>query len=1235
MRLIPLIVFIATGLIGTAQCDDTAVLINLQTGFFADEIDFTITDENSNEVFVFSDSAASVFVQNNEYYSFNLCLPAGCYAVYMYDSFGDGWNGATLTVSYAQMMIPLGGLENGSFGATSFGVFNDECNPEIFGCTDPNALNYQPWATADNNTCEYPFSCEDGTAATLYICTFSNAANVALDLVTLDGTVIESLSGLNNGTIAHFEVCLPDDECLLAIMSNTEGPFGWYNGYFWVSANGSQVVSGALANGQQSETLSFALGQGACPTIGCTDESALNYDSSAEIDDDSCIFPIDCGSLTPVQFAMETQSFGQEVFWTLLDTSGLEVASGGNYQSFATYTEETCLIDGCYLLNMFDEWGDGWGVGATLTVSVPGQAAQTFELAFGAEGQAVLAVNSDCTEFEIPVEGCTDAEALNYDPNANTDDGSCQYPFDCSELEMTGVTVTMLTANWGPEISWTLSNENQMVVANGDGFADFEAYEMNLCLPEGCYFLTMNDSFGDGWNGASLTFSMAGQPEQVFTLNTGSQGQGVVSVNADCSEFEPPVQGCTDASAVNYNPEATLDDGSCITPAENDLCENALELVQGIQLVNNSGAFQNVGIWGECWNSGTGEGEQTSVWYSFTTPDEPASIFLQTFGDGTNTLTDTQFGLFDECGGTMIACDGNGGPGLFSAFFFSCGELEAATTYYLMIDGWFGDSGTCYLNYEVDICGPIEGCTDPEALNYDPLAELDNGSCTYPINCDELTTVTAIMETNIFGFEISWVLTDENQQIVMSGGDYSNSGTFITEACLEEGCYYLSMFDSFGDGWNGATLTFITDDGSAFMFDLPQGSFGQGVLAVGSDCGNSEPVINGCTDPEALNYNSNATNDDESCTYALDCEGLNPVVISLTTAMWGDEISWVLLNENGAIVAEGAGYENNSAYTIEFCLEDGCYTLEMYDSFGDGWNGAVMTVGYGENFMVTTYTLAQGSFDTASIGINSECDDFEPEPIFGCTDATAANYNPDATIDDGSCNYEPVDCDDNLFIATFYTEIWANEVSWELLDANGTAVLVSAPYANNQAVTQTACLTDGCYTLNLYDSFGDGWNSGALTINYNGNELIVTLPSGSFSSTTIGINATGCGEIVGCTDPEALNFNPNATSGDDDLCVYYLFEGPGMNDLYLPMNFLLYPNPSIEDVIIDVFDVDANETLSLQVFDMQGRIVFTRDFGYDQHHIRFQLPASELATGVYMVNVVNGTQSATKRMIRQ
>jgi hypothetical protein len=41
------------------------------------------------------------------------------------------------------------------------------------------------------------------------------------------------------------------------------------------------------------------------------------------------------------------------------------------------------------------------------------------------------------------------------------------------------------------------------------------------------------------------------------------------------------------------------------------------------------------------------------------------------------------------------------------------------------------------------------------------------------------------------------------------------------------------------------------------------------------------------------------------------------------------------------------------------------------------------------------------------------CGDFRTE-IFGCTDPDAINYNPNATIDDGSCEYDNSDLEENL-----------------------------------------------------------------------------------------------------------------------------------------------------------------------------------------------------------------------------
>ena len=57
----------------------------------------------------------------------------------------------------------------------------------------------------------------------------------------------------------------------------------------------------------------------------------------------------------------------------------------------------------------------------------------------------------------------------------------------------------------------------------------------------------------------------------------------------------------------------------------------------------------------------------------------------------------------------------------------------------------------------------------------------------------------------------------------------------------------------------------------------------------------------------------------------------------------------------------------------------------------------------------------------------------EPPQISGCTDSEATNYNPDATDDDGSCEYPPAEtCDINLFDISLQTNSTHATVAYDL-----------------------------------------------------------------------------------------------------------------------------------------------------------------------------------------------------------
>ena len=124
------------------------------------------------------------------------------------------------------------------------------------------------------------------------------------------------------------------------------------------------------------------------------------------------------------------------------------------------------------------------------------------------------------------------------------------------------VTWTILTDNYPGETTWAVTNEAGATVWSGGPYgAAGTTYTETLCLPFGCYTLTVNDSFGDGiccaYGVGSFELSSGGT-----VLASGGEFTSTTSANFCLESADAP--GCTDPAAVNYNPQATVDDGSCI-----------------------------------------------------------------------------------------------------------------------------------------------------------------------------------------------------------------------------------------------------------------------------------------------------------------------------------------------------------------------------------------------------------------------------------------------------------------------------------------------------------------------------------------------------------------------------------------------------------------------------------------------------------------------------------------------
>ena len=147
------------------------------------------------------------------------------------------------------------------------------------------------------------------------------------------------------------------------------------------------------------------------------------------------------------------------------------------------------------------------------------------------------------------------------------------------------------------------------------------------------------------------------------------------------------------------------------------------------------------------------------------------------------------------------------------------------------------------------------------------------------------------------------------------------------------------------------------------------------------------------------------------------------------------------------------------------------YTLKMMDSFGDGWNGNSIDVLVDGVVVLDDATLADGSEALVTFQVN-----------------TGAEVT---TIWNGGGSF-------------------ASEISYEILDNDGNLAATGNSAANvvsGQCIA--VCPVISCsYTLNLLDSWGDGWNGNSIDVLVDGVEALdnVTLADGPQGTETFAVS---------------------------------------------------------------------------------------------------------------------------------
>jgi len=345
--------------------------------------------------------------------------------------------------------------------------------------------------------------------------------------------------------------------------------------------------------------------------------------------------------------------------------------------------------------------------------------------------------------------------------------------------------------------------------------------------------------------------------------------------------------------------------------------------------------------------------------------------------------------------------------------------------------------------------------------------------------------------------------------------------------------------------------------------------------------------IEGCTDQNAINFDQFVSINDGSCFYIEDINlhfqqvwqgiPLNPMGIYVNSATLdiinlrvGDEIG--VFDENECIGMIQLTEEITSPIQI-FLSQDNPDTPEI-DGFISGGNISYKFWDASEQIEVinVSSTLLNGNDVFTPLGFSEV--ELQVNSILGCTEINSINYNPEATINDGSCIPTIIGCNDSE-ACNYDPE--ANEegscVYYDCADeCDGSSYVDDCDVCDDDPSNDNECY--GCmdlWALNYdpsstinddsceYPSIGDISMDGL--INVNDIVLLVgVVLDGEYYIEYMDINQDSYLNIIdivilvdiilnpeylGCTDPNAGNYNPEALYSDGSCDYSYIVDIDG------------------------------------------------------------------------------------------
>ena len=682
-------------------------------------------------------------------------------------------------------------------------------------------------------------------------------------------------------------------------------------------------------------------------------------------------------------------------------------------------------------------------------------------------------------------------------------------------------------------------------------------------------------------SGTLVTLEIEGADSTCISDLVISDASGsAIDYSLDCNSFTTlqVLEGCTDASACNYDENANTDDGSCTFAEENFDCDG--NCVVDIDCAGVCGGSSELDDCGVCDGPGF-----TTCWDGSEVCDEATCPAVPTYTvdvlfDSHLDIGGFQFGvsngsILSASGGEAIA---NGftvsaSPTVVIGFSLTGSTIPAgvgtlvsldieATEQPCITDLIISDASGSSVDYSLN-CSSFStippGCTDISACNFDENALTDDGSCEYPetnFDCDG----NCVVDTDCAGIcggtsveDCAGVCNGTSSEVTFcedtDGDGLGNPGTEVVE-CVDLG---------FRDITSGCDLPennlYLSEDGYVY-YNTNQAIGGfqftvDGATANGGGGGDSATAgftvsAGGST---VLGFSFTGSTIPVGCGTLVELD-LNPGATSLSSIVISDAVGVQIpfeyyYGENGSdLVADCSDSYPDCTSNIIDCAGV-CDGLAIEDCAGICNGDSVLD----ECGVCGGDGIADGECDCdGNVDLGCGCGADGPS---GCDQTCGSDLEFDEC---GVCGGDDSSCTVSISFGNINDDLMEILVSTGSIELGGfqfniTGVTLGAAGGGLSASNGFTVSTGGSTVIgfSLTGSTIPGSTDGLLT------ELVYTAtsnqacfdlgggaisdPSGNALPVSFGDCASINYVVSGCTDSAACNYNSEATE-DDGSCVF-------------------------------------------------------------------------------------------------